>query len=56
MMKKIISTVLVLLMICVPALAEVFTGTTVARSTMNITAQAGGIIDELYVQPGSVVK
>ncbi len=56
MMKKIISTVLVLLMICVPALAEVFTGTTVARSTMNITAQAGGIIDELYVQPGSIVK
>jgi len=56
MIKKTISAVLVLLMICVPAMAEVFTGTTVARSTMNITAQAGGIIDELYVQPGSVVK
>jgi len=56
MIKKTISTILALLMICVPAMAEVFTGTTVARSTMNITAQAGGIIDELYVQPGSVVK
>ena len=56
MIKKTISTILALLMICSPALAEVFTGTTVARSTMNITAQAGGIIDELYVQPGSVVK
>jgi len=56
MIKKTISTILALLMICVPAMAEVFTGTTVARSTMNITAQAGGIIDELYVQPGSIVK
>jgi len=56
MMKKTISAVLALLMICVPAMAEVFTGTTVARNTMNITAQAGGIIDELYVQPGSIVK
>ena len=56
MMKKTISAVLALLMICVPAMAEVFTGTTVARNTMNITAQAGGIIDELYIQPGSVVK
>ncbi len=56
MMKRIISAVLVLLMICVPAMAEVFTGTTVARSTMAITAEAGGIIDELYVQPGSAVK
>jgi len=56
MIKKTISTILALLMICVPAMAEVFTGTTVARNTMNITAQAGGIIDELYIQPGSVVK
>ena len=56
MIKKTISTILALLMICVPAMAEVFTGTTVARSTMAITANAGGIIDELYVQPGSAVK
>ncbi len=56
MMKRIISAVLALLMICVPAMAEVFTGTTVARSTMAVTAEAGGIIDELYVQPGSAVE
>lgn len=45
-----------LLMIAAPAMAEVFTGTTVARSTISITADAAGILDELYVQPGSVVK
>ena len=56
MKKKIISAVLALLIICVPAMAEVFTGTTVARSTMAITADAGGILNELYIQPGSVVK
>jgi len=56
MMKRIISAVLALLMICVPAMAEVFTGTTVARSTIAVTAEAGGIIDELYVQPGSAVE
>jgi len=56
MMKRIISAVLVLSMICAPAMAEVYTGTTVARSTIAVAAEAGGIIDELYVQPGSVIK
>jgi len=56
MMKRIISAALVLLMTAAPALAEVFTGTTVARSTIAIDADAGGILDELYVQSGSVVK
>jgi len=56
MMKRIISIALALLMTAAPALAEVFTGTIVARSTTAIAADAGGIIDELFVQPGSVVK
>ena len=56
MKKRIISAILVLLISAAPALAEVFTGTTVARSTMAITADAGGILEEMYVQPGSVVK
>ena len=43
-------------MIAAPALAEVFTGTTVARRTIAVTTDAGGILDEMYVQPGSVVR
>ena len=45
-----------LLMVAVPALAEVYMGATVARSTTAIAADAGGVIDELYIQPGSVVR
>lgn len=56
MMKRIISASFVLLLVVVPALAEVYTGTTVARSTIAITVDAGGILDELYVQPGSIVQ
>ena len=44
------------MMIAAPALAEVFTGTTVAGSTISITSDAGGILEEMYVQPGSAVK
>ena len=56
MIKRILSAALALLITAVPALAEVFAGTTTARSTVAITTDAGGILDELYVQPGSVVK
>ena len=56
MMKKIVSLCLVLLFTAFPALAEVFTGSTVARNPQSITADAGGIIEELLVQPGSAVK
>ena len=56
MMKRIISAALVLLMTAAPALAEVFTGTVVARSTMAITADAGGVLEEIYIQLGSVVR
>ena len=44
------------MMTAVPALAEVFTGTVAAGSTMAITADAGGVLEELYIQPGSVVR
>ena len=56
MMKRIISVILVILMTAVPALAEVFTGTTVARSAMPVIADAGGILEEMHIQPGSAVK
>ena len=56
MKKKIISAILALALIAAPALAEVFTGATVARSTTVIAADAGGIIDALYIQPGSAVQ
>ena len=56
MMKRIVSVLLALMMIAAPAMAEVFTGTTIARSTQAITADAGGILDELCIRPGSIVK
>ena len=45
-----------MLMIAVPALAEVYTGTTVAYHTAHITADAGGILEEIYIRPGSAVR
>ena len=56
MMKRIISAALVLLMAASPALAEVFAGTTVARSTMVIAADTSGILEDMYIQPGSAVQ
>ena len=56
MLKRIIALALALLLAAAPALAEVFTGSTVARSSLNIAADAGGILDELYVRPGSAVQ
>ena len=56
MMKRTISACLALLLIAAPAIAEVFTGTTVVRNALPITADAGGILEEMCVQPGSVVK
>ncbi|MBP3409908.1 MAG: HlyD family efflux transporter periplasmic adaptor subunit [Clostridia bacterium] len=56
MMKRMISTVLALLMTAAPAVAEAFTGTTIARSTMAVAAEADGVLDELYIQPGSAVQ
>ena len=56
MLKKIISISLALLLIAVPAMAEVFAGTTAARNRTPVVANAGGTIEELYIQPGLAVK
>ena len=56
MMKRIISAGLALLLMTAPALAEVFTGTTVAHNTLSIAANAAGTVEEMLVQPGSAVK
>lgn len=56
MMKRIISMCLALLAVSAPAIAEVFTGVTIARNTIAIAADAGGTVDEVYIQPGSSVK
>ena len=56
MMKRMISTVLALLMTTAPAVAEAFTGTTIARSTMALTAEADGVLAELYIPPRSAVQ
>ena len=56
MMKRMISTVLALLMTTAPAVAEAFTCTTIALSTMAVAAEADGVLDELYIRPGSAVQ
>ena len=56
MLKKIISISLALLLIAVPAMAEMFAGTTAARNRTPVVANAGGTIEELYIQPGLAVK
>lgn len=56
MLKRILAGVLTAALTAAPALAEVYTGSTVARRSLQITVEAGGIVEELYVQPGETVE
>lgn len=56
MRKRILSMALVWLLSIAPAFADVFSGTTTACNPQAVTADAGGIIDEMYVMPGETVN
>lgn len=53
--KQIIACLLAAMLLTGSALAEVYAGTVAARSTMALTAEAGGVLEELNVQSGSRV-
>lgn len=55
MFKKILAGLLAWAMTAAPALAEAYTGSTMARSTLAVTAQASGVLEEIRVLPGSTV-
>lgn len=56
MAKRILSAALALLMLTVPALAEVFTGTSVAHGTTTLVADSAGILEEICMQTGCRVE
>lgn len=39
-----------------PALAEVYTGATIARSSTSILSPASGVLEEICIQPGATVQ
>ncbi len=56
MWKRAWSCFLALSVLCVPALAEVFAGETVATQVSAVAADAGGVVDALCVGPGDAVE
>lgn len=54
--KQIMACLLAALLLTSSALAEVYAGTVAARSTTVLTAEAGGVLEELNVQAGSRVR
>ena len=55
MRKKILALSLTLLFTALPALAEVYSGVTVAGETIAVTAKAESTVDEVYVSSGEIV-
>lgn len=55
MFRKLCISALALVLACGAAFADVYTGTTAARSTVAVQAGSAGVVQELSVQPGSVV-
>lgn len=54
--KRMAAILLALALPAGSALAEVYAGTVEARSTTALTADAGGVLEEMRVQPGSRVR
>lgn len=56
MFKKIMAVVLCMAFVFSGALAEVYSGTTVARNVRAITASADGVIEKMYIEAGGMVS
>lgn len=54
MLRKILPLAVALLLAALPAMAEVYTGVTVAGETLTLTAASDGTIDEICVAEGEI--
>ena len=56
MLKKSLSLLAALALATAPALAEIYSGTTVASRTAALVSESGGVLEELSLLPGQAVK
>ena len=56
MLKKSLSLLAALALATSPALAEIYSGTTVASRTTALVSESGGVLEELSLLPGQAVK
>jgi len=56
MRKVLLAGVLAAMLLCTPALAEIYEGTVIAASSIPVVASSGGILDRFDVTLGSIIE